>query len=299
MKTAVLGSNGQLGSDVCAAFAQNGDEVAAFTHSDVELTSASSVDSALSAANPEFIVNTAAMHHVEKCEADPAAAFAVNAMGARNVAEWARRAGATVAYLSTDYVFDGKRQTPYVESDLAQPLNAYGITKLGGEHYTAATIPNYFVLRVSAIYGVQPCRAKGGLNFVELMLKLSRERDRLRVVDDEFVTPTPTVQIAQQLVTLSRSRDYGLYHGTAEGSCSWYEFAREIFGATGTTVRLERAEPGEFPAKVQRPKYSVLENRALKAAQMNVFTDWRSGLEDYLRSRVQAQRPAAVTTNGD
>ena len=119
------------------------------------------------------------------------------------------------------------------------------------------------------------------------MLKLSQERDELRVVDDEFVTPTPTVQIAAQLVVLSRSSNYGLYHGTAEGSCSWYEFASEIFRATGTRVRLERARPGEFPAKVSRPKYSVLENHALKAAPLIVFTDWRDGLKGYLVARAQ------------
>jgi dTDP-4-dehydrorhamnose reductase len=292
MRIAVIGSNGQLGSDVCAAFIQHGDDVVALTHSDLELTSGTSVESALSAANPEFIVNTAAMHHVEKCEADPVAAFTANAIGAKNVADWVKQAGATVAYMSTDYVFDGKKDSPYVESDVAFPLNTYGITKLAGENYTAATCPKHFVLRVSAIYGIRPCRAKGGLNFVELMLKLSRERDKLRVVDDEFVTPTPTVQIARQLVALSRSKDYGLYHGTAEGSCSWYEFAHEIFRATGATVHLEKADPGEFPAKVRRPKYSVLENRALKAAGLNVFADWRQGLTDYLDARAQAQMAA-------
>jgi dTDP-4-dehydrorhamnose reductase len=254
MKVAVLGSNGQLGSDVCAAFLRNGDEVFGLTHSDLELSSAPTVESGLSASMPEFIVNTAAMHHVEKCEADPVNAFEANAIGAKNVAIWAQRTGATVAYVSTDYVFDGEKGVPYLESDVAAPLNAYGITKLAGEHFTAAIATNYFVLRVSAIYGHQPCRAKGGLNFVELMLKLSHERDVLRVVDDEFVTPTPTVQIAQQLVALSRSKNYGLYHGTAEGGCSWYEF---------------------------------LENHALKTAQLNVFTDWRDGLRGYLRARAE------------
>ncbi len=285
MKVAVLGSNGQLGSDVCAAFLRNGDQVVALTHSDLEVTSASAVDAVLSASMPEFIVNTAAMHHVDKCEADPMGAFDSNAIGAKNIAEWTKRADATVAYVSTDYVFDGKKGAPYLEGDAAAPLNAYGITKLAGEHFTAAIAPKHFVLRVSAIYGHQPCRAKGGLNFVELMLKLSRERDELRVVDDEFVTPTPTTQIANQLVALSQSTNYGLYHGTAEGSCSWYEFASEIFRATGTNIRLEKARPGEFPAKVARPKYSVLENQALKATQLNVFTDWRDGLDGYLRAR--------------
>lgn len=118
-------------------------------------------------------------------------------------------------------------------------------------------------------------------------MKLSRERDELRVVDDEFVTPTPTVQIAEQLVALSRSSSYGLYHRTAEGSCSWYEFAREIFRKSGVTTRLEKANPREYPAKVPRPKFSVLESGALKAAQLNVFTDWRDGLNRYLHARAQ------------
>jgi len=285
VKVAVLGSNGQLGSDVCAAFLRNGDQVIGLTHSDIEVTSPSAVNAVLTASMPEFIVNTAAMHHVEKCEADPLAAFQGNAMGAKYVAQWAQQAGATIVYVSTDYVFDGKKGAPYLEIDAAVPLNTYGITKLAGENYTAAIAPKYFVLRVSAIYGHQPCRAKGGLNFVEMMLKLSRERDELRVVDDEFVSPTPTAQIAEQLVALSRSTHYGLYHATTEGSCSWYEFADEIFRATGTKIRLEKARPGEFPAKVLRPKYSVLENHALKTAQLNVFTDWRDGLEGYLRAR--------------
>ena len=293
MKVAVLGSNGQLGSDVCAAFERAGDTVLGLTHADLELKSAASVDAALSERNPDVVVNTAAMHHVEKCEADPEAAFATNAIGAKNVADWARRANATVMYVSTDYVFDGKKGSPYTETDVAAPLNAYGITKLAAEHFTTAVAGKSFVLRVSAIYGLQPCRAKGGLNFVELMLKLSKERDKLRVVDDEFVTPTPTAQIAEQLVKISRSDAYGLYHATAEGSCSWYEFASEIFRATGTKVCLEKASPGEFPAKVPRPKYSVLENRALKLAGLNVFSDWREGLARYLEVRPAVQAAAS------
>jgi dTDP-4-dehydrorhamnose reductase len=288
MKVAVLGSIGQLGSDVCAAFLSNGDDVVGLSHADLELASATSVETVLSSCMPELIVNTAAMHHVEKCESDPMGAFAVNALGAKHIAEWAKRNGARVMYISTDYVFDGNKATPYLETDLPAPLNAYGVTKMAGEYFTAAIAPQHFILRVSAIYGQQPCRAKGGLNFVELMLKLSKERDELRVVDDEFITPTPTAQIAAQLVALSRSSNYGLYHGTAEGSCSWYEFAREIFRVTDTKIRLERARPGEFPAKVPRPKYSVLENSALKVVGLNVFTDWSEGLKCYLNARAQA-----------
>ncbi len=285
MKVAVIGANGQLGSDVCLAFQRNGDEVAPLTHAQLELSSAPSVDATLTAANPGFIVNTAAMHHVDKCQGDPGSALQINAIGARNVAEWARRAGVPVVYISTDYVFDGKKSSPYLETDAASPLNAYGISKLAGEHFTAATAERHFIVRVSAIYGHHPCRAKGGLNFVELMLKLARERDEVRVVGEEFISPTPTVQIAAQLVALSRSNRYGLYHATAEGSCSWYEFAREIFDATGTKVRLAMASASEFPAKVPRPSYSVLENGALKTAQLNAYTHWRDGLHQYLAER--------------
>jgi len=193
-----------------------------------------------------------------------------------------------VIHISTDYVFDGAKAAPYTEDDQPRPLNVYGNTKLSGEHFVRSTNPRHFVVRVSAIYGENPCRAKGGLNFVELMLKLSREREELRVVDDEFVTPTPTIQIARQLLELSRTEEYGLYHATAEGSCSWYEFAAAIFEMTGARVRLEPARPGEFPAKVPRPKYSVLENQALKRRSLNVFTRWQEGLSHYLSHRQAA-----------
>jgi dTDP-4-dehydrorhamnose reductase len=285
MKITVIGANGQLGSDVCAAFAKHGDQVVALTHADIELSSTESVEAALTRAEADLIVNTAAMHHVDKCQSDPETALRANALGARNVALWARSADVPVLYVSTDYVFDGKKASPYVESDAANPLNVYGISKLAGEHFTASNAPKHFILRVSAIYGHQPCRAKGGLNFVELMLKLSKEREEVRVVDEEFVTPTPTAEIAKQIVALSRTDRYGLYHGTAEGSCSWYEFAREIFDRTGTEIRLERAKSSDFPAKTPRPSYSVLENAALKAASLNVYTDWRDGLNSYLSTR--------------
>lgn len=285
MNVAVIGANGQLGREICRAFEEYGDRVTALTHEDIEVSSVTSVEACLQQASPEFIVNTAAMHHVEKCEGDPDRSFAVNGVGARNVARFAADAGIPVAYISTDYVFDGQKQSPYLESDAPMPLNTYGVTKLAGEQFTRHTNPRHFVLRVSGLYGHDPCRAKGGLNFVELMLKLSREREEIRVVDDEFVSPTPTVQVARQVALLSRTNTYGLYHATAEGSCTWYEFAREILDEAGAKVRLEKARPNEFPAKVPRPKYSVLENAGLNAISLNGFSHWRDGLRDYLRAR--------------
>lgn len=287
MRVAVLGGNGQLGHDVMAAFNLNCDVVIVLTHDDVEVTSQSSVARALVEAQPDLVVNSAAFANVDGCEAEPARAFAVNSIGALNVAQVSDSLRAKLIYISTDYVFDGKEHIPYTEEHTPAPVNVYGNSKLSGEHFVQSINPRHFVVRVSGLYGVRPCRSKRGLNFVELMLKLSREREELRVVDDEFVTPTPTVEIARQLVILSGTSDYGLYHATAEGSCSWYEFARAIFDLTDTKVRLERARPGEFPAKVPRPKYSVLENQALKQKSLNIFSPWQAGLENYLAQRDQ------------
>ncbi len=282
MRIAVLGGNGQLGEDITAAFRAEGDEVTSLTHQDLEVESKNSILERLEAARPEIVVNTAAFHHVEKCEADPARSFAVNAVGARNLATASHALGARMFHISTDYVFDGLKRSPYTEDDLPLPLNVYGNSKLAGEYFVRAENPRHFVVRVSGLYGSHPCRAKGNLNFVELMLKLSRERDEVRVVNDEFVSPTPTVEVARQLVVLSRTSDYGLYHATSEGGCSWYEFAQAIFQLSGARVKLEPARPGEFPAKVARPKYSVLENAALKRSSRNIFVHWRKGLEQYL-----------------
>jgi len=182
MKVAVLGGNGQLGQDAVAAFRAAGDDAVSLSHQDVEIASAESVKSVLENIRPEIVINTAAFHHVDKCEADPATAFSVNGIGARNVAQATDSLGSKLVHISTDYVFDGSKRTPYVEQDSALPLNVYGNTKLSGEGFVRTLNPRHFVVRVSAIYGTQPCRAKGGLNFVELMLKLSREREELRVV---------------------------------------------------------------------------------------------------------------------
>lgn len=294
MKVAVIGANGQLGSDVAAEFGKNGDVVVPLTHAEIELANLDSVSNCLGELQPELIVNTAAMHHVEKCEQDPASAFAVNGMGSRNLALVARELGAVLMHVSTDYVFDGKKGSPYEEHDSPRPLSVYGNTKLAGEYFVRAATEKHFVLRTSALYGKKPCRAKGGLNFIELMLKLARERGEVKVVDNEFVTPTATDELARQIVALSRSDAYGLYHATAEGSCSWHQFAGKIFELTGTQVTLKAAGPNEFPAKVARPMYSVLENKGLKALGLNQFGTWQAGLARYLEGRLAPVPAGAI-----
>ena len=296
MNVAVIGANGQLGSDVAHAFAQRHDSVSSLTHADIEVSQLDAVRACLAKWNPEIVVNTAAMHHVDNCEQEPENAYAVNAMGARNLAIGTRELGATLVHISTDYVFDGKKRTPYSEDDTPLPLQVYGNSKLAGEYHVRTLNPKHFVLRTSALYGKHPCRAKGGRNFVDLMLELARKRGRVRVVDDEFVSPTPTVDLARQIVCLSRCDRYGLYHATAEESCSWYEFAQEIFLLADIEVCLEVAAPGEFPAKAPRPRYSVLENRGLKSIGLNVFASWKIGLQHYLDRSMTT--PIGVVNSG-
>jgi len=282
MNIAVIGSNGQLGRDVVNAFAENHDDVSSLTHADIEVSKFDAVKICLEKCSPAIVVNTAAMHHVDNCEKEPGSAYAVNAIGVRNLAAITRDLGATLIHVSTDYVFDGRKDAPYVEEDAPFPLQVYGNSKLAGEFYARTLNPKHFILRTSALYGRHPCRAKNGHNFVDLMLQLARTRGRVRVVNDEFVSPTPTADLARQVVALSRSDDYGLFHATSEGSCSWYEFAREIFSLAEVEVKLEVASPGEFPGKALRPHYSVLENRALKRIGLNVFASWKAGLRQYL-----------------
>ena len=285
MKIAVIGANGQLGHDVVRAVTDQGDEVRALTHEDIELCSLESVVGCLRATQAEVVVNTAAMHHVESCEQQPGRAHEVNVVGARNLATATRDLGSVLIHVSTDYVFDGTKGSPYVESDEARPLNVYGRTKLEGEQVVQDINPKHYVLRTAALYGNHPCRAKGGQNFVDLMLRLARERGRVRVVDNEFTTPTATADLARQIAALSRSANYGLYHATADGDCSWYAFAREIFRVADVSVTLEIASANEFPAKAPRPAYSVLENRGLKSHNLNLFRPWQDGLHTYLSEK--------------
>jgi len=282
MKIVVVGADGQLGSDVSEEFARACDQVYRLGHGDVEIASLDSVSQLFSAIRPDVIVNTAAFHHVDLCEKEPTSAFATNALGARNLATVAHDLDAVLIHVSTDYVFDGMKGEPYHESDPPRPLNVYGNSKLAGEYFVQSAGGRYFIVRTSALYGKRPCRAKGGLNFVQLMLKLAKERSEVKVVDSEVITPTPTIEVARQMVKLSRCDAFGVYHATAEGGCTWYEFAQEIFALAGSKVRLSVAGPGDFLTKVPRPKYSVLENRGLNAIQLNGFTHWKNGLSEYL-----------------
>lgn len=284
MKVVVIGGEGQLGSDCVEAFTEAGHEVASLGHSRLDIRDAESVQRVMRAERPWFVVNTAAMHNVDACEASPADAYAVNAVGARNLAASAADLGFRLAHVSTDYVFDGARAHPYSESDLPRPLNVYGNSKLAGEHYVLALGDMGAVIRTSGLYGVRPCRAKGGDNFVRLMLRLARDKGEVKVVEDEIATPTYTHDLARQIVTLAASDASGLFHATSQGQVSWYEFAKAIFDLSGVPCAVTPARSADFPKKTPRPSYSVLDNAALRSAGIDIMPGWEDSLRRYLRA---------------
>ncbi len=285
MRIAVTGANGQLGTDVCSVFREAGHTVTALTHEDVEIADQQQVTAALGNIKPDVVINTAAVHNVEACEADPDQAFRVNAVGTRNLAIGCEAVSARFMHISTDYVFDGAKRAPYVETDAPGPLNVYANSKVAGEFFALCESSRHYVVRVSGLFGSSPCRAKGGRNFVTTMLKLASERDEVRVVDDEFVSPTYTIDAARQLLHLLGTDSFGIYHMTGEGSCSWHEFAAKIFEhSDDVNVKLSKAEPGEFPVKVRRPMYTVLSNSAMQSAGLPTMPSWEDGLRRFLAS---------------
>ena len=281
MKVAVVGANGQLGTDLVEALAGAGHVVVGLRHADVEVADLDSVRAALAAHAPDAVLNTAAFHNMPDCEAEPERTFAVNAVGALNLARAAAEAGMRNVYFSTDYVFDGEKGEPYVESDRPRPLNVYGASKLAGERLTEVYAPESLVLRVSGIYGRVPCRHKGA-NFISTMIRLAGERPEVRVVTDEVLTPTPTRAIAEKTVELLGTDASGLMHLTCEGSCSWYEFAREIFTRLELGTPLYEAKVADFPSPVQRPHYSVLANTRLAETGLEPMPGWREALRRFL-----------------
>jgi dTDP-4-dehydrorhamnose reductase len=252
-----------LGRDVAAAA---GSDVLALSRQELDVTDAAAVREALTGA--DVAINCAAYTDVDGAESEPEQAMRVNRDGARNVAAAADR----VLYVSTDYVFDGTKRSPYVESDLTGPLQSYGRSKLAGEQATAAANPRHFVVRSSWLFGA------GGRNFVETMLGLEGP---IRVVDDQVGCPTFTGHLAEALVRLGATDDYGVHHVAAAGSCSWFEFAREIFSQAGVERELAPCGTDEFPRPARRPAYSVLGSQ--RGARL---PNWREGLRDYLGVRV-------------
>lgn len=286
MRVAVIGANGQLGSDLVEVLRRTDHEVVALDHENVRVEDADSVRDVLTSARPWAVLNTAAYHNLPECEADPERSFRVNSVGALNLARVCAELDIVNVYLSTDYVFDGApdaggNRPPYTEGDLPRPLNVYGASKLAGESLTLGHGEKAYVVRVSGLYGQAPCRAKGE-SFVDKMIRFASERDEVRVVDDEILSPTPTLEIARRLPAVLESAPFGLYHLVSAGSCSWYELAREVFDHLGIKTPLHRAKVSDFPSPVRRPTYSALACEAYDRLGLEPMPDWRTAVRRFL-----------------
>lgn len=285
MKVLIIGANGQLGTDLRKALSNF--EVVPLLHKDIEVTDIASVESALAKHKPDAIINTAAYVRVDDCETEPDKAFQVNALGARNIAVAAQEIGAKLVHISTDYVFGGEaepRTTPYTEFDTPVPLNIYGRSMLAGENFVQHLCPKHFIIRASALFGIAGSSGKGG-NFVETIIKLAKERDELRVVNDQVCSPTYTPDLARKIAQLITTEYYGIFHITNKGTCSWYEFAKEILKLASLKTPVIPVTSTEYPQKARRPGYSVLDNYHLRLLGMDDMRTWQEALKDYLKRK--------------
>ncbi len=291
MRVLVIGGNGQLGTDLRAVWGPN---CVGVDWPEFDVTRAAQVDAVLAEHRPGVVINCAARTNVDECEDEPETAFAVNALGALHVARAAGAAGALLVYVSTDYVFgaDAQRRAPYTEDDRPGPLNVYGASKLAGEHLSEAYGGRTLVVRTCGLYGHAGARGKGG-NFVETMLRLGREGRPVRVVNDQRLSPTSTVECAAKIAELVRCGATGLYHVAAADSCTWCEFAGAIFELAGLPVRPAAISSAEYPVRARRPAMSALSSRRLAGAGVSPCRPWRAMLADYLVTRPARRAPDA------
>jgi dTDP-4-dehydrorhamnose reductase len=276
MKVLVTGAGGMLGQDVVRAAEFVNHEVVALGHADLDVTRPRAVRAVMESERPDAVINCAAYTKVDAAETDAATAGEINGAGAGILAAEAADIGAAIVQPSTDYVFDGGKRSPYIESDPTDPLSAYGRSKLAGEREVAAQNDRHFIVRSSWLFGA------GGENFVETMLKLAGDLSQIVVVRDQIGSPTYTGHLADALVRLIDMEDYGIHHIAGGDQCSWYEFAVEIFRQTGTDVRVFSCTTEEFPRPAQRPPYSVL---GTERDYPIVLPDWQEGLASYLTER--------------
>jgi dTDP-4-dehydrorhamnose reductase len=281
MKVLVTGAKGMLGSDVCEALAP-AHEVLAVDWEDFDITDEQAVRDALTQARPELVIHCAAWTYVDGCEWDPARAFLQNEQGTRNIAAAAASIGAGMIYISTDFVFDGTKTEPYTEADEPHPLSVYGASKLAGEEAVRNLVPNYYIVRSAWLYG------RHGKNFVRTILQKAQEQDTLRVVGDQYGSPTYTRDLAQALVELvvAGRLHSGTYHLVNSGACSWAELAAEALRLTGSQTKITPIPASAWPSPTKRPAYSVLRSRRLEEMGFRPLRDWREALADYMKETV-------------
>ena len=289
MRFAITGAAGMLGQDLDVAVSGSAHDVLALPRAALDITDSGAVSEAIAAARPDVVVNCAAWTDVDGAEASPSRALAVNGAAAGNVARAATAAGAWTIHVSSDYVFDGTKRSPYLESDPVGPLSEYGRSKLAGEQAVGAEAPGrHTIVRSSWLFGT------GGGCFPATILRLAGERDELKVVEDQVGCPTFTGHLAAALVELgARSvRPVGILHVAGGGECSWYEFAREIVAGADVSCEVRPCSTSDMPRPAPRPAYSVL--RSERGDEAPGLPDWREGLARYMALKAAAQEVRAA-----
>jgi len=272
----ITGANGQLGREL-ALITDTSFDLIGLSRDELDITDLEQCRQAMNTYKPYAVIHCAAYTAVDKAESEPDEAFRVNGEGTRNVAVAAREAGAKLAYVSTDYVFDGTSETPYNENDRTNPHTVYGKSKLAGEAAVQSLHDSFYIVRTSWVYG------RYGANFVKTMLTLSEQRDQLKVVADQIGSPTYTFDLAVFLLKLVQTDYYGIYHVSNTGTCSWYEFAKAIFEESGIRMQVEPCTTAEFPRPAPRPAYSVMDHSSMRTNGFEPMRHWRDALVDFLK----------------
>ncbi|WP_145028195.1 dTDP-4-dehydrorhamnose reductase [Paenibacillus sp. Y412MC10] len=282
MRVLVTGASGQLGKDVVALFQQKGHEVMGCSRSELDITNLEQCQQIINEFQPDSIIHCAAYTAVDAAETDVDGAYRVNAVGTRNVAVAAEKAGAKMVYISTDYVFNGRSEVPYQEYDNTDPKSVYGKSKRAGEVLTQSLSSRYFIVRTSWVYGLH------GNNFVKTMLRLGQEKPQLQVVHDQKGSPTYTVDLARFLEELVQTEKYGVYHASNSGDCTWFEFTQAIFEEAkelGFMIKaqVEPCTTEQFPRPAPRPANSVMDHLSIGTNGLTDLRPWRDGLVDFLK----------------
>ena len=272
-KILVTGAYGMLGQDLCPILEDNGYDVVETDVDIMDITNPESIKKTFSTEKPDIVIHCAAYTNVDKAEGELETARLINSKGTENIAKACSKINPTMVYISTDYVFSGNGNKPYLPSDKTSPLNNYGLTKREGEEAVKNNLEKYYICRTSWLYGHH------GKNFVETMLSLT-DKPEIKVVDDQIGCQTWTVDLSDAIVKILETKPYGTYHTCGGGNTSWYGFAKEIFEQAGLNVNLKPCSSEEFPRPAKRPAYSVMDNEGL-------LRDWKQALKQYMALRIE------------
>lgn len=289
-KIMITGCNGQLGRALNRLYEREQDitllNTDVFPGENIVPLDITDVDAVLSFVRerrPDAIINCAAHTNVDKCETDIDNAYKINAVGPRNLSIAAAETGARLMHISTDYVFPGTENRPLTEFDSVGPTSMYGKTKLAGEEFVREFSEKHFIIRTAWLYG-------DGKNFVKTMLRLAEDHREVNVVKDQFGTPTSAAELAKAVKYLLPTENYGLFHGTCEGSCSWADFAAEIFRLAEKDTKVNYITTEEFASPTKRPAYSILDNYMLRLTTDFTFAPWQDAIEEYMRTERQTEQ---------